>query len=242
MRRIWKKMENMDDSGKEPPTGRTKLAVEPVSKIIKNKPEGCIVFIEHYPPRTSPRVTLPIKEENEDDSPRHGETLSIKEEYGYDDLNEEYVYDDTQEYSIKQEYEYDDSKEYTTNNVEKEIEVTEKKGEKDNEQRKQTDNKGIDEENNITTRAEEGNLVEKLTLDQVEKIQGRFYDWLNCQMCHNTLDSNGHLIVCTCFPEMPRHEYIFGEGYKEFFKGREHLDDQGKLYKKWRKRCGFEDD
>ena len=65
---------------------------------------------------------------------------------------------------------------------------------------------------NITTRAEEGNLVEKLTLDQVENIQQRFYDWLNCQMSHNTLDSNGHLIVCTCFPDMPENEYIFGEG------------------------------
>ena len=36
----WKKMENMDDRGKEPPTGKTKLAVEPVSKIPKIKPEG----------------------------------------------------------------------------------------------------------------------------------------------------------------------------------------------------------
>ena len=111
---------------------------------------------------------------------------------------------------------------------------------KKDEQRKQTDNKGIDEnilmkksneEINITTRAEEGNLVEKLTLDQVENIQRRFYDWLHCQMWHNTLDSNGHRIVCTCFPEMPEHEYIFGEGYKEYFKGREHLDNQGRLYK-----------
>ena len=85
-------------------------------------------------------------------------------------------------------------------------------------------------------------MVEKLTLDQVEKIQRRLYDWLNCQMSHNTLDSNGHLIVCTCFPDMQEHEYIFGEGYKEYFKGREHHDTQGKLYKKWRKRHGFEDD
>ena len=223
-------MEKKDDKRKEPPTGRTKLAVEPVSKITKNKPEGRIVFIEHYPPRTSPCVTLPIKEGNEDDSPRHGETLSIKEEYGYDDLNE------------KQEYEYDDTKEYKTNNVEKEIEVTEKEGEKDNEQRKQTDNTGIDEENNINTRDEEGNLVEKLTFEQVEQIQGRFYDWLNCQTIHNTIDSNGKLIVCRCFPEMPRHEFIFGEGYKEHFKGIEEYDNEGRIYKKWRVKHGFEDD
>ena len=44
-KRNLEKMENMDDRGKEPPTGRTKLAVEPVSKIPKIKPEGCIVFI-----------------------------------------------------------------------------------------------------------------------------------------------------------------------------------------------------
>ena len=81
-----------------------------------------------------------------------------------------------------------------------------------------------------------------MTLDQVEKNQQRFNDWLNCQMSHNTLDSNGHLIVCTCFPDMPEHEYIFGEGYEEYFKGREHHDTQEKLYKKWRKRHGFEDD
>ena len=76
----------MDDRGKEPPTGKTKLAVKPALKIPKIKLEGCIVFIEHLPPRTSPRVTLPIKEENEDDSPRHGESLSIKKEYEYDDI------------------------------------------------------------------------------------------------------------------------------------------------------------
>ena len=54
------KMENMDDRGKESPTCKTKLAVEPVSKIPKIKPEGCKVFIEHLPPRTSPHVSLPI--------------------------------------------------------------------------------------------------------------------------------------------------------------------------------------
>ena len=131
-------MENMENRGKEPPTGKTKLAVEPVSKIPKIKPEGCIVFIEHLPPRTSPRVSLPIKEENKDDSP-HGVSLSMKEEYEYDDIKEEYEYNDTKEYSIKEEYEYNntkeeyeynDTKEYTTKNVEKKIEVTEKKGEK----------------------------------------------------------------------------------------------------------------
>ena len=120
-------MENMDDRGKEPPTGKTKLAVEPVTKIPKIKPERCLLFIEHLPPRTSPRVTLPIKEENEDDSPRHGVSLSIKEEYEYDDIKEGYEYDDTKEYSIKEEYEYGDTKEYTTKNVEKQIKVTEKK-------------------------------------------------------------------------------------------------------------------
>ena len=120
----------MDDKGKEPPTGRRKIGDEPVSKIPKIKPEGRIVFIEHLPPRTSPRVTLPIKEENEEDSPRHGVSLSIKEEYEYNDINEEYVYDNTKEYSIKEEYEYDDTKEYTTKNVEKKIEVTEKKEKK----------------------------------------------------------------------------------------------------------------
>ena len=59
-------------------------------------------------------------------------------------------------------------------------------------------------------------------------------------MVHHTLNSNGNLIVCTCFPDMPEYEYIFGEGYKEYFKGREHLDTQTKLYKKWRKKHGFE--
>ena len=220
----------MDDRGKEPPTGRTKLADERESKIKKNEPEGRIVFIEHYPPRTSPRVTtLPIKEENEDDSPHHGVSLSIKKEYEYDeeedeydDFIEKYVFDDTKKNAIKEEYEYDDTK----------------------------DNKGIDEniltneEINITTRAaEEENLVEKLTLNEVEIIQGRFYNWLHCQMWHNnTLDSNGHRIVCKCFPEMPENEFIFGEGYKEHFKGIEEYDNEGRIYKKWRVKHGFEDD
>ena len=164
MRRIWKKMENMDDSGKEPPTGRTKLAVEPVSKITKNKPEGCIVFIGHLPLRTSPHVTLPIKEENEDNSPRHGVSLSIKEEYEYDGIKEEYVYDDTKEYAIKEEYEYNDTKKYTTKNVERKIEVTGKKGEKDK-------NEKVNIKNNITKLVEinpskiRGSLVARKTCE-----------------------------------------------------------------------------
>ena len=84
-------MVKIDDRGKEPPTGRTKLAVEPELQITKNIPEGCIVFIEYLPPRTSSCVTLPIKEENEEYSTHHGVLLSIKDEYEYDDIIEEYV-------------------------------------------------------------------------------------------------------------------------------------------------------
>ena len=78
------------------------------------------MFIELLPPRTSPCVSLPIKEENEDDFP-HGELLSIKEEYEYDDIKKEYEYDNTKEYSIKEEYEYDDTKKSTSTTIEKNI-------------------------------------------------------------------------------------------------------------------------
>ena len=86
-------MENMENRGKEPPTGKTKLAVEPVSKIPKIKPEGWIVFIEHLPPRTSPRVSLPRKEENEDNNAKASRTFSrkslpIKEENEYNNTKE----------------------------------------------------------------------------------------------------------------------------------------------------------
>ena len=88
-------------------------------------------IIEHLPPRITPRVSLPIKEQNKNDNAKASRTfprasLPIKKENEYNNTKEPWSYrhvvDDT-----KKEYEYDNTKEYTTKNVKKKIKVTEKK-------------------------------------------------------------------------------------------------------------------
>ena len=102
-------------------------------------------------PRTTPCVSLPIKEENEDNNTKAPRALPrasllIKEENKYNNTKAPRTSSHVS-LPIKEEYQYDDTKDDTTKNVEKQIEVAEKKGDKDK-------NRKVNENNNITKQIE----------------------------------------------------------------------------------------